>query len=298
MGWQGRQQDVIINRYTRFTYFFFRWYDNQPRPAVLETLYKADVQMLPGMYIGTIIFTAILAGAASFAGSYLFFLYVFPSSLAPYLVLAVTGAAVMMACISFPLITTGKISSKKVKIDATLPFVLAYMATLSSAGMNPVETLRSVALKDFGAVSVEFRKIVYRFDILGEDVVSALNYVALNTPSPSLHDMLIGISNIIVSGGSLKGYCEQEAKELFDNKKSKLKAFIDSLAAYSEGYIGGIVVTIIMGVVGIILLGALGIKILPFLSTQDLMDIFVFFIVPFVNIIFLAMLELKFSGEQ
>ena len=298
MGWQGREQDVIVNRYTRFTYFFFRWVDDKPRPAVLETLYKADIQMLPGMYIGTIVMTAILAGLASFVGSYLFFLFVFPSSLAPYLILAVTGSAVGMSCISFPLMTTGKISSKKVKIDATLPFLLAYMATLSSAGMNPVETLRSVALKDFGAVSIEFRKIVYRFDVLGEDVISALNYVALNTSSPSLHDMLIGISNIIVSGGSLKGYCEQEAKELFDNKKSKLKAFIDSLAAYSEGYIGGIVVTIIMGVVGIILLGALGIKVLPFLSTQDLMDIFVFFIVPFVNIIFLAMLELKFSGEQ
>ena len=55
--------------------------------------------------------------------------------------------------------------------------------------------------------------------------------------------------------------------------------------------------TVILGVIGIIIIGSLGIKILPFLDTQDVMLIFVFFIVPFVNITFLAMLELKFSGE-
>lgn len=265
---------------------------------MVETLYKADIQMLPGMYVGTIVVTAILASIGAFAASYIAFTYFFVTSLSPYLILAVTGAAAAAAVGAFPLIVTGKLSSKKVKIDGNLPFLLAYMATLSSAGMNPVDTIRAVALKDFGALSLEFRKVVYRFDVLGDDVISAINFTALNSPSPDLHDILIGISNIIVSGGSLKAYCEQQAKQLFDNKKSKLKQFIDSLASYSEGYIGGIVVTIIMGVVGIIIIGSLGIKILPFLTTQDDMDIFVLFIVPFVNIVFLAMLELKFSGEQ
>ncbi|MGA2665479.1 MAG: type II secretion system F family protein [Nitrososphaerales archaeon] len=288
---------MIVTRYRRTAYFFFRWIDNKPRPGILETLYKADIQMLPGMYIGTIVFTAIIASLAAFAGSYIAFTYVIATGLTPYLILGVTASAGLAAVVAFPLITTGKISSKKVKIEASLPFLLAYMATLSSAGMNPVETIRAVALKDFGPLSTEFRKIVYRFDVLGEDIVSALNYIATNSPSASLHDMLIGISNIIVSGGSLKSYCEQESKSLFDDRKVKLRSFIDSLAAYSEGYVGGVIVTIVLGVIGIIIIGALGVKVLPFLDTQDVMDIFVFFIVPFVNVIFLAMLELKFSGE-
>jgi flagellar protein FlaJ len=293
-----RRREVIVNRNRRFAYFFFRWIDNKPRPGIEEQLYKADIQMLPGIHVGTIALTVIIATSASFVGSYVAFTYIFPNDLSPYLILGVTGAALAISAIAFPLITTGKISSKRVKIEASLPFVLAYMATLSSAGMNPVETLRAVALKDFGAISLEFRKIVYRFDVLGEDVVSAINYTATHSPSPTLHDMLIGISNIIVSGGSLRGYCEQEARSLFDDKKVKLRAFIDSLAAYSEGYVGGIIVSVVMGVIAIIIIGALGIKILPFLTTQDVMDIFVFFIIPFVNVLFLGMLELKFSGEQ
>ncbi len=288
----------MVNRYRRTAYYFFRWVDNKPRPGIVEQLYKADIQMLPGMYIGTIFFTAIIATIAAFAGSYIAFTYFIQTGIGPFLILGVTGSALGASIIAFPLITTGKISSKKVKIESSLPFLLAYMATLSSAGMNPVETIRHVALKDFGPVSLEFRKIVYRFDVLGEDIISSLNYIALNSPSPSLHDILIGISNIMVSGGSLKSYCEQESKQLFDDKKTKLRQFIDSLAAYSEGYVGGVIVTIVLGVIGIVIIGSLGIKVLPFLSTQDVMDIFVFFIVPFVNIIFLAMLELKFSGEQ
>ena len=289
---------MIRGNYRRFSYLLFRWFDKKPRPGIEKTLYKADVLMLPGMYIGMIAMTAIIATVATFVGSYFLFTYVIPvGSFGIFYMLAVTGAATMMSLLVYPLLTQNKISSKRVKIDNALPFVLAYMATLSSAGMNPVEVIRHVGLKDFGPTSTEFRKIVYRFDMLGQDIIAAINYVALNTPSQQLHDMLIGISNIIISGGSLKSYCDQESKNLFDQKKNKLKQFIDSLAAYSEGYLGGITVAVIMGLVAIILLGALGIQFIPGLGTQDLMLIFVFFVIPFANVVFLGLLELKFSGD-
>ena len=285
------------DRYRRLAYYFFRWYDKSPHPGITKTLYMADIQMLPGMYVGGIVFTAVLATVAAFVGSYCFLTYLFPSSLTLYLILGTTGATLAMSLAAFPLITSGKISSKKQRIEAALPFLLAYMATLSSAGMNPVDTIKHIALKDFGALSTEFRKIVYRFDVLGDDIISAINYIASNTPSPTFHDILIGASNIIVSGGSLKLYAEQESKNLFDDKKVNMRRFIDSLGAYSEAYVGGVIITVVLGVISIIIIGALGIKILPFLSTQDVMDVFVFFLVPFVNVVFLGMLVLKYSQE-
>ncbi len=289
---------MIRGNYRKFSYRLFRWIDKKPRQGIEETLYKADVLMLPGMYIGIIAVTAVLATTAAFVGSYFLFTDLIPSGgLSFYYMLAVAGSAGAMSLLVFPLLTQNRIASKRVKIDNALPFVLAYMATLSSAGMNPVEVLRHVGLKDFGPTSGEFRKIVYRFDVLGQDIIASINYIALNTPSQTLHDMLIGISNIIISGGSLKSYCEQESKNLFDQKKNKLKQFIDSLAAYSEGYLGGVTVSVIMGLVAIILLGSLGIQVIPNFGTQDLMLVFVFFAIPFVNIVFLGLLELKFSGD-
>jgi len=289
---------VVMTRYRRFAYFFFKWFDNKPRIGTLETLYKAGIQMLPGMYVGTIVTTAVLAGVSAFAGSFVLFSFLFKTSLAPLLTLAITATAVTAGAVSLPMVTINKITAKRVSIDSNLPFLLAYMATISSAGMNPIDALRAIALKDFGAISSEFRKIVYRFDVLGEDVVTALNHIATNTPSTSLHDILIGISNIVVSGGSLRAYCEQQSVSLFADKKAKLKGFIDSLASFSEGYVGGVVVTVIMGVIGIIIIGALGIQVAPFLNTQDIFEIFIFFVIPFVNVIFLAMLEMKFSSGE
>jgi len=289
---------IVSGSYRRFSYIFFRWMDKKPRPGIEQSLFKADILMLPGMYVGVIALTTIFATLAAFIGSYFLFTYFIPSgSFAIYYMLGVTGAAAAMSLLVFPLQTQNRIASKKVKIDNALPFVLAYMATLSSAGMNPVEVIKHVGLKDFGPTSTEFRKIVYRFDVLGQDIVAAINYIALNTPSQQLHDMLIGISNIVISGGSLRSYCEQESKNLFDQRKNKLKQFIDSLAAYSEGYLGGVTVSVIMGLVAIILLGTLGIQLIPNFGTQDLMLVFVFFAIPFINIVFLGLLELKFSGD-
>ena len=289
---------VIVTRFRKFAYFFFKWFDNKPRIGTLDTLYKAGIQMLPGMYVGTIVIYAVLAGVITLVGSVLVFTFLYQTPLAPILIPALSGTAVLAGAGALPVITVNKITAKRVSIDSNLPFLLAYMATLSSAGMNPIDALRAIALKDFGAISAEFRKIVYRFDVLGEDIVSALNHIAVNTPSTSLHDILIGISNIVVSGGSLRGYCEQQSVSLFAEKKAKLKGFIDSLAAFSEGYVGGVIVTIVLGVIGIIIIGSLGVQIAPFLTTQNVFEIFIFFIIPFVNVIFLAMLEMKFSGGE
>ncbi len=287
-----------IGTYQKFAYRLFKSFEkDKPNAGTLKTLYKADIQMLPAMYTGTIVLTGIIVTAASLAGSLILFRYFIPTPLWWLYTLGVVGAAAGFSIGSFPLITQNKITSKKLAIDATLPFVLAYLATLSSAGMNPVESIKHVALKDFGPVSREFQKVVYREEILGEDIITALNFVAANTPSDSFKDILIGVTNIIISGGSLRAYCEEQSKLLFEGKRTRLKAFIDSLASFSEGYMGGVVISIVMGVIGIIIVGALGFKIL-FFSTQNLLDIFTFVIVPLVNVLFLAMLEMRFSSGE
>ena len=295
---KSQRPQTKISWYNKFSYVFFRWIDNRPHPGILQILYKADIQMLPGMFLGNIILTAIIVTIALLFVSWFVFSLILNSPLALIFEIILPLSGLGTALGALPLITLNKITGKRVKIDSVLPFVLAYMATLASAGMNPVEAIRAVGLKDFGPVSREFQKISYRSDVLGEDIISAINHIALNTPSDTLRELLIGMSNIIISGGSLRTYCEQESKELFALKRAKLKGFIDSLAAFSEGYIGGIIVSLIMGVIGIIVLGALGLKVLPFLTTADLFDILIFVLVPLINIVFLAMLETRFSSGE
>ena len=83
---------MIRGNYRRFSYFLFRWIDNKPRTGIEESLYKADILMLPGMYIGIIALTAIFASATTFVGSYFLFTDIIPSgSYSVYYMLAVTA---------------------------------------------------------------------------------------------------------------------------------------------------------------------------------------------------------------
>lgn len=285
-------------KYRRFTYRMFKWLDDKPQPKLLNTIYQADIHKTPGMFFASIFGIAILATPAVFVACLFVFNYVvkgFP--MAGLITMAITLATFAASTGGLYFIAINRISSKRIKINYNLPFVMSYMATLSSAGMNPVQTIRHVALKDFGAVSVEFSKIVYRFDLLGEDVITAIGFVAGHTPSEVLRGVLLGVANVIVSGGSLRDYCEEESKELIALKKAKLKGFIDNLAMVSEGYLGGVIVSVIMGVIGIFVAGALGFHI-AFFTTQNLFDLLVFVMVPLINIIFLAMIEMKFSSGE
>jgi len=286
------------NRYKRFTYRMFRWVDKNPSPSMLNTIYQADINQTPGMFLATIFGIAMIATPAAFLICLFLFNFVVHGFAQWRLVtLAVTGATFASSTGGLYFIAVNRISSKRVKINYNLPFVMSYMATLSSAGMNPVQTVRHVAMKDFGPVSKEFNKIVYRFDILGEDVITAITFVAAHTPSLVLRGVLLGVANVIISGGSLRDYCEEESKELIALKKAKLKGFIDNLAMVSEGYLGGVIVSVIMGVIGLFVAGSLGFHFGDF-STQNLFDLLVFVMVPLMNIIFLAMIEMKFSSGE
>jgi flagellar protein FlaJ len=285
-------------KYSKIAYRFFGWADANPSPSLLKTLYQADIQMTPGMFLSTIFGIAMIATPIALVTSYVIFRFFVDLPFENLIIMAIAGATFGASTGGLYFIAVNRISAKKVKINYNLPFVMSYMATLSAAGMNPVQTLRHVAMKDFGPASKEFSKIVYRFDILGEDVISAIVFVAKHTPSETLRDVLLGISNVIVSGGSLADYCDQMSKELMELKKAKIKGFIDSLAMFSEGYLGGVVVSLIMGVIGLFVMGSLGFHILPEFSTQATFDLLVFVMVPLINAVFLAMLEMKFSSGE
>ena len=51
-------------------------------------------------------------------------------------------------------------------------------------------------------------------------------------------------------------------------RRQTYKEFVDSLAVYGEGYMGGVVMLIIFAVLGIVISGALGIEVGPVHSSS------------------------------
>src|SRR5271157_914631 len=278
----------IYNDYKNLCYTILgRYLDEQPIAEISRMLYQADMEITVGMFISIAILTSLIAVVPML----IFSLIIFGVSLYTYLlvilVFIVVGAM-------FPFVLYNKISNKKIGIEKEIPFALAYMSILTSAGSTPLDMLRRMAVENYGDISSEFRKVVYRIDVLGDDEVSAMNDLANNTPSEIFRSIVVDIANIMYSGSGLKDYLESKSKDLLNIKRQTQREFVDSLSMYGEMYMGGILMMMIMTVIGIVLMGALNLNIGPF-PPSEMFIIFVYLLIPLINIIFYLMLEMKYS---
>ena len=271
-----------------FCYRFGRYIDETSRDDVAKMLYQSDTEMTPGMFVSLAGITALIAGAVMFVSSAI----VFRGDMVYVTALSVFTFALTLA--GFPFVLYNKISAKKMNIEQELPYMLGYMSVLASAGASPIDVVRRISIEEYGHISKEFGKVIYRVDILGEDAVTAMSDLIQNTPSETFRVICIDLANIIHSGSGFMDYLEIKSRDLMTMRRLIQKEFVDSLSVYGEGYLGGVVMSVVLAVLGIVVCGALGID-MGIFAPRDLFNVFVYFVLPFVNIIFLAMLSMKYS---
>ena len=278
----------FIERYKMFCYHFGRYIDETPHDSIAKMLYQSDVEMTPGMFVSLAGVTALVAGAMMFVSSTI----LFRGDMVYVTVLSILTFGLTLG--GFPFVLYNKISAKKMNIEQELPYMLGYMSVLASAGTSPIDVVRRISIEDYGHISKEFGKVIYRVDILGEDAVTAMSVLIHNTPSEMFRVICIDLANIIHSGSGFRDYLEIKSRDLMTMRRLIQKEFVDSLSVYGEGYLGGVVMSVVLAVLGIVVCGALGID-MGIFAPRDLFNVFVYFVLPFVNIIFLAMLSMKYS---
>ncbi|MBN2111324.1 MAG: type II secretion system F family protein [Methanosarcinaceae archaeon] len=288
-------KEDVLSRYTEkykmFCYMFGKYIDKRPQDDITKSLYQADILMTPGMFISLSLVTATLASMVVFLLS----LFLFRNSSSPLVYISTLTVLTFGLNVSgFPFILYNQISNKNMNVEHELPFALGYMSILASAGSSPMDVIRTVALEDYGDISIEFGKVMYRVDVLGEDGVTAMNHLVRNTSSESLRTVCIDIANSMQAGGGLRTYLEMKSKELMQMRWKLQKEFVDSLSVYGEGYLSGVVMSIVLVVLMIVVTSALGIDLGAFTARQ-LFNLFVYFILPFINIVFLILLWMKYS---
>jgi flagellar protein FlaJ len=287
----------LFEMYKRFCYLFGQSFDRNPNRDITKLIYQADLEMTPGMFTSLWLVTSILCGAIMLViGSLILMLPQSPFfTKTPFiyiLLIAFIGAA--GAGIGFPFYLQNEIENKKRDIDKQIPYALAFMSILASSGATPLDIIRRLSREDYGQISNEFRKVLFRVDILGEDVVTAMNGLVHNTPSDLFRDICVDMTNIIYGGGGLKSYLETKSKELMAIRRQTYKEFVESLAIFGEGYLGGVVMMITLAVLGIVISGALGIQFGPF-TPLDLFNVLIYVLIPIINVVFLQVLAVKYS---
>lgn len=284
----------LLRRYMTFSYVLGRHFDRAPSRKLASMLYQADLEMTPGMFLSLCFVSAGIVGVMLFIISKLVLTYVIKSPMATQLSVFVAIASFASVCVGFFFSLANKISSKKIEIEREMPFALSYMSILSSAGSTPLKVLSALSIQDYGVLSKEIRKMGYRVYFLGEDAVTAINHLANNTPSVVFRDTLIELGNIIHSGTGMMEFLAERSQDLIDIKKVALKRFMDDLSMFSEMYLL-VSMANILAVIGIPMVGLFGLQI-GFLTAENLFQLFTYILLPFANILFLAIMEVKYSS--
>jgi len=153
--------------------------------------------------------------------------------------LLVFGGLTYLAFILYPGLEAG---NRRRNIDASLPYAINYITSMSTAGITPAEVFRLLGSSTiYGQSAVEARYIAREIDIFGRDLIDALRLVSATTPSRRMKEFLQGTMASVASGGNITEYFRTKAEQYALENRQTQKMFLETLALVSESYVTAMV---------------------------------------------------------
>lgn len=198
--------------------------------------------------------------------------------------LLVFGGLTFAAFLMYPGIEAG---NRRRNIDATLPYAINYVTSMSTAGITPAEVFRLLGNSPiYGESSVEARYITREIDIFGRDLIDALRLVSASTPSKRMKEFLQGAMASIASGGNLTEYFRNKADQYALENRQTQKQFLDMLALIAESY----VTAMVAGTLFLIILQSI-MSVLSGDNRPVFLYAIVYFMIPLGSIAFVVMIS-------
>jgi flagellar protein FlaJ len=216
-----------------------------------ERLRQAGIKQTPELRMAMMYMTVIVVTCVSLAVSIMLFVLVLGSPKWFLLVAALTGIAAAASYSAFTLGLKSRISARQIQVELDLPFTLSELSILASTGLPPVKVIRRIAMRgDSEVMAEEFKKVTFKMDVEGKDLITALGETAKESPSAAFRENLWDLSNMIHQGGDLDQHLRAKADKMLQLKRDIQKEFIEKLAQYSDMYISLVLVSVLF--IGII----------------------------------------------
>ena len=200
----------------------------------------------------------------------------------------ITGVVVLGVFYIMPFM---KLGSRKQRLDQFLPFTSSYMTVLASAGVNPDRILRSTAEKDPKfMLSDEIATVVGRIDLLGYDVINALNAEVDRSPSNQYQDLLRGFAGVIRTGGDMKKFFQGITEHFFQKRALAVQGFLDTLGIIAETYVLMLIAFPLMLIVMLSIMASIGGS-LGGIDVFSFMYLLAFILIPICGVMFLFILD-------
>ncbi|MDD1699946.1 MAG: type II secretion system F family protein [Methanoregula sp.] len=153
--------------------------------------------------------------------------------------LLVFGGLTYLVFILYPGLEAG---NRRRNIDASLPYAINYITSMSTAGITPAEVFRLLGSSSiYGQSAVEARYISREIDIFGRDLIDSLRLVSSSTPSRRMKEFLQGTIASVASGGNITEYFRTKAEQYALENRQTQKLFLETLALVSESYVTAMV---------------------------------------------------------
>ena len=198
--------------------------------------------------------------------------------------LLVFGGMTYVVFLAYPSVVAG---NRRRNIDATLPYAINYITSMSTAGITPAEIFRLLGDSPiYGESTVEARYIAREIDIFGRDLIDALRIVSASTPSQRMKEFLQGAMASISSGGNLTDYFRTKANQYALENRQTQKLFLDTLALISESY----VTAMVAGTLFLIILQSI-MSVLGGDSKPLFLYVVIYMMIPFGTMMFIIMIS-------
>jgi flagellar protein FlaJ len=275
----------LLNKHIQFLY---------PKLSKLEKTLKHAMMPIPfEVYVCSIVFFSIIAGVIGLASGIVIALVINIQPVAFAFLLPIIICAGMAQGTFFLLQMVPQITVKNraARLLDELPHFIGYMATLATSGLSLEGIFKSIASENSEEEIVKDSKFITRnIDVMGMDLVTAINDLIKRSPPGPYADLLEGAIITVQSGGELKEYFIATGKVQLEEKKMALKKSTDSLGVMAEMYT---ILLIVFPLMSIIMLSIMAIM-SPDLAGFDLMtlmNLLTYVMVPFFGFLLLFMMD-------
>ena len=188
-------------------------------------------------------------------------------------------------------------SSRRKKMDLELPFVASHMSILAAAAIPPTRMFKLMEdSRTTPEIASDSNEIVRDVEVLGKDVMTALEAERDRSPSNAFAELLEGLVATIRSGGDMKSYLLDATHTIMDLRRIAAKQMVESLASFAEIYMTLMIVfpllVIVMFSVMALIGGGLG-----GLSVTTMMIFITYGVIPLCGMAIIVMLDSLFVAD-
>jgi len=178
------------------------------------------------------------------------------------------------------------------KIDLDLAYALNFISAMTSAGVTPTESFRSLSKQEiYGEVKEEAAWIYRDVALLGDDILTSIRANIERTPSQKFKEFSQGLVVTVTSGGSLKSYFMAKANQYMWERRQDQKQSLESLGVMAESYVTSAVAGILMLLIVIPLM-----MIISGDFNTTFLYILIFMVIPLIHVGFAVVVQSMSQG--